>query len=257
MMIKINKISFIFLLCSFLICQDYSLMNVYWEPEFPNKGDDIIIYADVSETEYFKNSYQMNIHLSVDKKEYSTHAMLRDYSKGLFTWTYRYKINKDTDFQIDNNHGFNHIDTHLIKISDYDSILHEANLLLAGKDYQGCILNLKNIISTYDGKSIAAEAEYMIAEIFLNDFEEYSIAADYYKDIISKYPKEYQEVKKSMFTLAYIYANYLDYYSDAILLYEEFKKTYPDDDLINSIDYELQNLSKFDKEIKSLLNSSK
>ena len=53
------------------------------------------------------------------------------------------------------------------------------------------------------------------------------------------------------------YANYLDYYSDAILLYEEFKKTYPNDDLINSIDYELQNLSKFDKEIKSLLNSSK
>ena len=69
-------------------------MNIYWEPEFPNKGEDVIIYADVSETEYFKNSYQMNIHLSVDKKEYSTHAMLRDYSKGLFTWTYKYKINK-------------------------------------------------------------------------------------------------------------------------------------------------------------------
>ena len=256
-MIKINKISFIFLLCSFLICQDYSLMNIHWEPEFPNKGDDIIIYADVSDAEYFKHSYQMNIHLSVDEKKYSMHAMFRDYSKGLFVWAYKYNINQDVYFQIDNNYRSNEINTHSIKILDYDTILHEANLLLAKQDYQGCIFNLKNIINAYDGKSIAAEAEYMIAEIFLNDFEEYSIAADYYKDIISKYPKGYQEVKKSMFTLAYIYANYLDYYSDAILLYEEFKRTYPDDDLINSIDYELQNLSKFDKEIKSLLNSSK
>ena len=158
MMIKINKISFIFLLCSFLVCQDYSLMNIYWEPEFPNKGDDIIIYANVSETEYFKNSYQMNIHLSVDGNEYSTYAMLRDYNKGLFVWTYQYKINQDPDFQIDNNYGFNDIDTHFIKISDYDTILHEANLLLANQDYQGCILNLKNIINAYNGRSIAAEA---------------------------------------------------------------------------------------------------
>ena len=256
-MIKINKITFIILLYSFIACQDYSLMDIYWEPEFPSKGNEVTIYADVSNADFFKYSYQMNIHLSVDGKEYSTYAMLRDYNKGLFVWTYKYKINQDTDFQIDNNYGFNDIDTHFIKISDYDTILHEANLLLANQDYQGCIVNLKNIINAYNGRAIAAQAEYMIAEILLNDFKEYSIAADYYKDIISNYPKEYQEVKKSMFTLAYIYANYLDYYSDAILLYEEFKKTYPDDDLINSIDYELQNLSKFDKEIKSLLNSSK
>ena len=101
MMKKINNNIFIFLISSFLISQDYSLMNIHWEPEFPNRGDDIIIYTDVSEAEYFKHSYQMNIHQSVDKKEYSTHAMLRDYSKGLFTWTYKYKINKDIDFQID------------------------------------------------------------------------------------------------------------------------------------------------------------
>ena len=256
-MIKINKISFIVLLYSFLISQDYSSMDIYWEPEFPNKGDDITIYADLSNTEFFKYSYQMNIHLSVDKKNYSTHAMLRDYNQGLFLWTYQYNIKQDIHFQIDNNYSFNDIDTHLIKVSDYDSILQEANSLLAKQDYQGCILSLKNIINTYQGKEIAAKSEYMIAEIFLNDFKNYSIASDYYKKIIYNYPDHYQEVKKSIFTLAYIYANYLDYYSNAILLYEKFKKTYPNDDLIISIDYELQNLAKFDKEIKSLLNSSK
>ena len=60
-----------------------------------------------------------------------------------------------------------------------------------------------------------------------------------------------------MFTLGYIYANYLDYYSDAIFIYSEFKRKYPNDDLISSINYELQNLAKINKEIESLLNSSK
>ena len=45
--------------------------------------------------------------------------------------------------------------------------------------------------------------------------------------------------KKSIFSLAYIYANYLHYYTNAIELYEKFKTTYPSDDLIPSIDYEL------------------
>ena len=256
-MMKISKNSFIILLLSFVVCQDYSLMNIYWEPESPNKGNDMTIYADVSSAEFFKYSHQMNIHLSIDGKKYSTYAMSKDYNQGLFTWAYQYKINQDIYFQIDNNYGFNDIDTHLIKISDYGNPLEEAHILLGKQDYQGCILALKNVINNYQGKVIAAKAEYMIAEILLNDFEEYSLAANYYKNIISSYPYNYQEVKKSMFTLAYIYANYLDYYSDAILLYQEFKTKYPHDDLLSSVDYELENLSKFDKEIKSLLNSSK
>ena len=58
------------------------------------------------------------------------------------------------------------------------------------------------------------------------------------KDIIANYSHT-TIAKKSIFSLAYIYANYLHYYTDAIELYEKFKITYPSDDLVPSIDYEL------------------
>jgi hypothetical protein len=232
-------------------------MNIYWNPEYPNKNESIVIYVDVSDTDYFKYSYQMNIHLSLDGKNYSTYPMYRDYNEGLFVWKYEYILDQNIYFQIDNNYSFNNISINIIELVDNPDTFKKINLLLAEKKYEECIGKLKNIINNNFGTPNAAKAEYMIAEIFLNDFEKYAIAANLYETIISSYPNHYAEVKKSMFTLAYIYANYLDYYTDAILIYNEFKNKYPNDDLISSIDYELQNLTKIDKEIKALLNSSK
>ena len=250
MMTRISKYIIFALFGSLMMCQDYSLLDIFWEPQKPKIGDEVTIYLDTSDSEYFKYSYQMNIHLSFNDKDYSTYSMNRDYSKGFSNWNYTYIISQDTYFQIDNNSKFDYIDTQII-LTDKDSydndIFSEVNLLLIDKDYQACMLILKDIINDNKGQLNAAKAEYMIAEIFLNDFEEYVLAANYYNDIISNYPMSYHEVKKSMFTLAYIYANYLNYYSDAILLYKNFKKNYPDDDLINSIDYELENLSQFEK----------
>ena len=255
-MIRINNY---IILCaiSFVFCQDYSLMNIYWTPEYPNKNQSITIHADVVDADYFKYSYQMNIHLSLDGKNYSTYPMLRDYNKGLFIWTYEYTLDESIYFQIDNNISFNNTNVNTIDIVNSSDIFKKINLSLIEKKYEESIGKLEAIISRNIGKPDAAKAEYMIAEIFLNDFEEYEIAANRYNKIISNYPSHYEEVKKSMFTLAYIYANYLDYYTDAILIYNQFKNKYPNDDLISSIDYELQNLVKINQEIKSLLNSSK
>jgi len=256
MMKKINKFFFIALFYSFLISQDYSLIDIHWEPEFPKKGDDIIIYADLSNTEFFRYAYQMNIHLSTDAKNYSTYPMSRDYGKGMFMWVYKYRINQDIHFQIDNNYGFNDIAGNLIKISNDDPfILIKESLLL--KDYGNAITLLNEIIEKYSQEELAAEAEFMIAEIYLNDFKEYEIASKYYDSIVRNYPKSFNSVKKSMFTLGYIYANYLEYYSDAIAVYEKFQETYPDDPLLPSINYELDILSSINKTIEDLLNSSK
>ena len=256
MMKKINKNIFIFFLFSFLLSQDYSLMNIYWEPEFPDKGSEITIYVDVSETEFFRYAYQMNIHLSTDSENYSTYAMSRDYSKGMFMWIYKYDINEDIYFQIDNNDGFNDINVKMIPLSDFDpfSAVKESLLL---KDYTKAITLLEEVTNKYPGKEVAAEAQFMIAEIYLNDFKEYEMASEYYHNIVQDYSKSFNSVKKSMFTLGYIYANYLDYYSDAIATYKSFKNTYPYDPLLPSIDYELEILSSVDKTIEALLNSSK
>ena len=258
MMKKISKNIFIVLIFSFLFSQDYSLMNIYWEPELPNKGDQVTIYVDVSNSDFFRYAYQMNIHLSIDSKEYLTYPMSRNYSKGMFIWTYTYNINENTYFQIDNNVAFNEIDLNMIPIKekDLDPFLSVKELLL-GKDYAGAITLLENLIKAYPKKEIASEAEFMIAEIYLNDFKEYEIASKYYDNIIQNYSLSFNSVKKSMFTLAYIYANYLDYYSDAIATYRKFQNTYPNDPLSASIDYELEILSSANKTIESLLNSSK
>jgi len=251
---RISKQISIFLLFSFAISQDYSSIDIYWEPEFPNKGDEVIIYADVSNSESFKYAYQMNIYLSIDSNNYSTYTMNRDYRTGMFTWTYQYNINADTYFQIGDNNS--DVNTIIIKDSETDLFISVKELLLL-KDYGKAISLLENISSDYSDEEIASDAEFMIAEIYLNDFKEYKIAADYYLSIIDNYSKSFSSVKKSMFTLGYIYANYLDYYSDAIDIYKKFKLTYANDALLPSIDYELELLSDIEKSINSLLNSSK
>ena len=224
--------------------------------KLPNKGDDIIIYADVSGTEFFRYAYTMNIHLSVDKKEYSTYPMVRDYDKGLFIWSYRYTVDEDLYFQIDNNYAFNDISTKLIKVSENDPFLYIKESLLL-KDYGNAIILLNELIAKHPQEQLAAEAEFMIAEIYLNDFKEYEIASKHYDAIVQNYSKSFNSVKKSMFTLGYIYANYLEYYSDAITTYKKFQEIYPDDPLLPSIDYELEILSSVNETIENLLNSSK
>ena len=52
--------------------------------------------------------------------------------------------------------------------------------------------------------------------------------------------------------IAYIYNNYLEAFSDAIINYNLFKDKYPDDELIPSVEYELEGLKKNKTTIDSL-----
>ena len=52
--------------------------------------------------------------------------------------------------------------------------------------------------------------------------------------------------------IAYVYNNYLDAYSDAINYYNLFKEKYPNDELIPSVEYELDGLKVFQSTIDSL-----
>ena len=117
-------------------------------------------------------------------------------------------------------------------------LLSSAKQLIIDKNYKDGILILNNIIASNSDSDLAAECIYIISEVYLNDFNEYEISTMFLKDIIENYSHT-SIAKKSIFSLAYIYANYLHYYSNAIELYEKFKTIYPSDDLIPSIDYEL------------------
>ena len=256
------------------------------EPENPTVGNKHTVYVNVLNDEDFKFTFPMYIHIKSDDGLVNSYQMSLDYEKGPSVWSYsfiytepkylsfsstpsdintqntiikdisklEYVDSKSSHFNIDSdqvNHKTN-------KEKDvYNDKFYEALVLATDKNYSKAIKSLNIIIDENKGKRTAAEAEYIIAEIYLNDFNNYSSAANRYNEIINSYPKSFNVVKKSMFTLAYIYANNLDSYTDAIYFYELFKNEYPNDDLISSIDYELMDLYEHKLLIESLLNSTK
>ena len=109
----------------------------------------------------------------------------------------------------------------------------------------------KSIISKYPEHELAAQAQFQIADIYLNDVKDFEFAIEEFQKVVSIYPN-HEVAKKSLFMIAYVYNNYLDAYSDAINYYNLFKEKYPNDELIPSVKYELDGLKVFQPTIDSL-----
>ena len=98
-------------------------------------------------------------------------------------------------------------------------------------------------------QSIHFESNYIIAEIYLNEIKNPNIALDYYNYVIEQfkgYSKNNADLernrnlyRKSLFMVSYIYSNYLGMYSDAYESYEFFLQEFPNDELIESVNYEM------------------
>lgn len=114
------------------------------------------------------------------------------------------------------------------------------------------ISNYKDLIKFYPDNNLAANSQFQIADIYLNDIKDYDYSIDEFKKVIYNYDG-HDVAKKSLFMIAYIYNNYLDAYTDAINNYELFLKTYPNDELAPSVKYELEGLEDINSSIKSLI----
>jgi len=126
-----------------------------------------------------------------------------------------------------------------------------AKILRAEGHLAETIINLENIISQHPKHSLSAEAQYQIAEIYLNDIKDYDIAIEEYQKVIDIYPSN-SVSKNSLFMIGYIYNNFLTSYTDAIDSYRLFLKKYPKDELTPSVEYELEALFQIEKTIDSL-----
>ena len=111
--------------------------------------------------------------------------------------------------------------------------------------------SFKSIIKDYPLDDLAAKAQFQIADIYLNDTKDFEFAVKEFEKIVKKYPG-HEVSKKSLFMIAYIYNNYLEAYSDAIINYNLFKEKYPTDELIPSVEYELEGLKNIKATIDSL-----
>ena len=113
------------------------------------------------------------------------------------------------------------------------------------------ITALKSIIDKYPNNELSAKAQFQIADIYLNDTKNYEFSIKEFKKVVNNYP-ESDMSKKSLFMIGYIFNNYMSAYSDAIIYYNLFKEKYPNDELIPSVEYELEGLKKIQSEIDTL-----
>jgi len=87
------------------------------------------------------------------------------------------------------------------------------------------ITSFKSIIKNYPLHELSAQAQFQIADIYLNDVKDFEFAIEEFQKVVSIYPN-HEVAKKSLFMIAYVYNNYLDAYSDAIIYYNMFKDKY-------------------------------
>ena len=116
---------------------------------------------------------------------------------------------------------------------------------------KGSITSFKTILLKYPSNNFAAEAQFQIADIYLNDVKDFDFAVKEFQKVVDLYP-DHEVSKKSLFMIAYIFNNCLNAYSDAIITYKLFRNKYPNDELIPSVEFELDGLKNIQSTIDSL-----
>ncbi len=113
------------------------------------------------------------------------------------------------------------------------------------------LTELGAVIKEFPKKPKAAEAQFEIGKIYLNDVKDYGIAIEEFQKVLDQYSKS-DFAPKSLFMIAYIEANNLQAYSDAIEDYQNFIKLYPDNELVASVQYELDSMAELNDKIVEL-----
>jgi|TARA_B100001964_G_C13950175_1_gene472948 outer membrane protein assembly factor BamD (BamD/ComL family) len=132
-----------------------------------------------------------------------------------------------------------------------DQLWKEGQEYRIENNYKDAITNFKIIISNYPENKLSSKAQFQIADIYLNDIKNYEYAIKEFKTVVELYSND-SDAKKSLFMIAYIYNNYMNAYTDAITYYNLFKNKYPNDELIPSVEYELNGLIHIESQIDSL-----
>lgn len=106
----------------------------------------------------------------------------------------------------------------------------------------------KELIDTYPDSARVPEAYYAIANIYQDYKQSHHQAINMFRRLVEKYP-QHPVAPNAAFRIGYIYNNDLHNLDSAKIVYEDFLKRYPNDYLVNSVEFELENLGKSPEEI--------
>ena len=125
-----------------------------------------------------------------------------------------------------------------IKIMNLELKWDEAINARRESDFMKSITIFESLIDSKVNKDLSSKSQFQIADIYLNDINNYTFAIRHFQKVLDEYPDS-DEKKKSLFMLGYICSNYVESYSEAISYYNMFLSLYPEDELSYSVKYEL------------------
>ena len=136
---------------------------------------------------------------------------------------------------------------------NYDILVKQAEDARSKDDYMTSIMTLDKVINGSASNVIKQQSQFIIADIYMNDVKNYSFALDEFKKVL-EYDVENNTHKKSLFMFSYICSNYLDMYTEAYNSYNAFLDKYPDDELVPSVLYEIDQLRPIIDSAEKLIN---
>ena len=130
-------------------------------------------------------------------------------------------------------------------------ILNKAESLRKQKLLKEAVDHLMYMVGKYTEHELAPKAQYMLGDVYMNDFRDFTTAIQEYRKVLEKYTNSDQE-PHALFMIGYIYANVINDEKSAKIEYNDFLKRFPKHELAPSVKFEIEYLGKSIEEIPAL-----
>jgi outer membrane protein assembly factor BamD (BamD/ComL family) len=137
------------------------------------------------------------------------------------------------------------------RFKSVDQMFQTAEALRKDGKMQAAIEQLDAIVTEHREHERAAEAQYLIAEIYYRDLKDFKRAVANYQKIAEWFPQS-EKIPYALFMEGFIYANVLSDFSAADTIYQNFLNRFPEHELAPSVEFELKYLGKDIDEIPEL-----
>ena len=107
------------------------------------------------------------------------------------------------------------------------------------------------MVKNYADNLLAAKAQYIIGDIYMNDLRDFEKALSEYRVVLNNH-KGSKEEALAQFMIGYIYANVLKEFDKARSEYQVFLDRFPKHELYPSVKFEINHLGKDINEIPAL-----
>ena len=132
-----------------------------------------------------------------------------------------------------------------------DEFYFEAEKLRNESKPKEAIKLFEKIASKFSSHDKAPDAQYLIAEIYYRDLQDFTRSIKEYSKFSTTFPNS-KKVPFSVFMQGYIHANELMNHDSASTIYKNFIDLYPEHEMVESVKFELKYLGLGINEIPEL-----